>query len=47
MRALQDVGDGAAGQQALTATAAGHALYTALGWTTRSLYSTAELGDDR
>lgn len=26
----------------LTATAAGHALYTSLGWTTLSLYSTAE-----
>jgi GNAT superfamily N-acetyltransferase len=33
----------AAGDRAvLTATAAGHALYTHLGWTTLSLYSTAE-----
>ena len=42
MRALEAAGDGRARRQALTATAAGHALYTALGWTTRSLYSTAE-----
>ncbi len=33
---------GGDGRPVLTATAAGHALYTALGWTTLSLYSTAE-----
>ena len=42
MRTLSAAGEGPRGQQALTATAAGHALYTALGWRTASLYSTAE-----
>ncbi len=32
-------------RQVLTATAAGHALYTSLGWSVLSLYSTAEFGD--
>lgn len=41
MRALA-VGNTADGRPVLTATAAGHALYTSLGWSTLSLYSTAE-----
>jgi GNAT superfamily N-acetyltransferase len=41
MRALA-VGNAAGDRQVLTATAAGHALYTSLGWSTLSLYSTAE-----
>lgn len=42
MRALAAAADDKTGRQALTATSAGHALYTSLGWSTLSLYSTAE-----
>ena len=42
MHALADAFDFPAVRHALAATAAGHALYTRLGWSARSFYSTAE-----